>query len=69
MKRTLSVLLAVLLVLAAVPAFAEEGGLKAGLYSSESGTEILYLDEEGVGVLNYVPESLLTANGVVWTEI
>ena len=68
MKRTLSVLLAVLLVLAAVPAFAEEGGLKAGLYSSESGTEILYLDEEGVGVLNYVPESLLTANGVVWTE-
>lgn len=68
MKRALSILLAVLLMLAAVPTFAEEGGLQAGLYASETGAEFMYLNEEGVGVLNYMSNGMFSANGVVWTE-
>lgn len=67
MKRALSILLAALLLLAAVPTVAEEGALKAGLYISEAGTEYMYLNEEGVGVLNYVTDNYY-ASGVVWTE-
>ena len=67
MKRALSILLAALLLLAAVPTVAEEDALKAGLYVSEAGTEFMYLNEEGVGVLNYKTDQYY-ANGVVWTE-
>ena len=67
MKRALSILLAALLLLIAVPTVAEEGALKAGLYVSEAGTEYMYLNEEGVGVLNYVTDQYY-ANGVLWTE-
>ena len=67
MKRAVSILLVTLLLLVALPTFAAEGGLQAGLYVSEAGTEVLYLDEKGVGVLNYVTEQY-EANGVIWTE-
>ena len=68
MKRAFSILLAVLLVLFALPAVAEEGNLKAGLYASDAGTELIYLNEEGVGVLNFEADGLYYANGIVWTE-
>lgn len=68
MKRALSILLALLLVLAAVPTFAEEESLKAGLYASATGAEFMYLNEEGAGVLTFVSDGQLTANGVAWTE-
>ncbi len=67
MKRALSILLAALLLLVAVPTVAEESTLKAGLYVSDAGTEYMYLNEEGVGVLNYKSDQYY-ANGVVWTE-
>ena len=68
MKRALSILLAALLLLVALPTVAEEGELQAGLYLSDTGTEILYLDEEGVGVLKCPIDGEEYANGVVWTE-
>ena len=67
MKRALSILLAALLLLVAVPTVAEESTLKAGLYVSDAGTEYMYLNEEGVGVLNYKSDQYY-ANGVVWAE-
>ncbi len=68
MKRVVSILVAALLLLAAVPAFAAEG-LQSGLYVSDSGKEVLYLDEAGVGVLDYysIKEEEDFANGVLWT--
>ncbi len=68
MKRTVSILLAALLLLFAVPTFAETAGLQAGLYVSEAGTELLYLDEKGAGVLNYKVDDQFYSNGVLWTE-
>ena len=68
MKRALSILLVVLLVMIALPTVAEEGSLKAGLYAADGGTALIYLDEKGAGVLNYESEGLYYANGVVWTE-
>ena len=67
MKRALSILLAALLLLVAVPTVAEDEALKAGLYISEAETELMYLNDEGVGVLNYISDQYY-ANGVVWTE-
>ena len=53
MKRTISILLAALVLLVALPAFAEgEDTLQPGLYIVEGGTDVLYLDELGGGVLN-----------------
>lgn len=69
MKRALSILLAALLLLVALPAVAEEEGLQAGLYVSDTGAASMYLYEEGVGVLNcLMDDGLIYANGVVWTE-
>lgn len=46
MKRTISILLAALVLLVALPAFAEgEDTLQPGLYIVEGGTDVLYLDE------------------------
>ena len=68
MKRALSILVAALLLLLAVPTFAEEGELQAGLYVSDAGTASMYLYEEGVGVLNcLMDDGMLYSNGVVWT--
>ena len=68
MKRALSILVAALLLLLAVPTFAEEGELQAGLYVSDAGTASMYLYEEGVGVLNcLMDDGMLYCNGVVWT--
>ncbi len=68
MKRAVSILLITLLLLAAVPTFAAENGLQAGLYVSDAGTELMYLDEKGVGVLNLNANGQYLSNGVVWTE-
>ena len=69
MKRTISILLAALVLLVALPAFAEgEDTLQPGLYIVEGGTDVLYLDERGGGVLNYDADGSLIANGVLWTE-
>ena len=68
MKRALSILVAALLLLLAVPTFAEEGELQAGLYVSDAGTASMYLYEEGVGVLNcLMDDGMLYCNGVVWS--
>ena len=67
MKRAISILLTALLLLVAVPTFAAGGELQAGLYVSDAGTEVLYLDEAGVGVLNIDKEDDSWANGVLWT--
>ena len=68
MKRIVSILVAALLLLAAVPAAAAEG-LQAGLYVSDSGKQVMYLDEAGVGIMNYYSdaEEQDLANGVLWT--
>ena len=69
MKRTISILLAALVLLVALPAFAEgEDTLQPGLYIVEGGTDVLYLDERGGGVLNYSNDGQYMANGVLWTE-
>lgn len=68
MKRTISILLSALLLLFALPTFAEGEALQPGLYVSESGSEVLYLDKAGVGVLNYEKDGMLSASGVVWNE-
>lgn len=68
MKRALSILLAALLVLCALPVFAEEDGLQAGLYSSEAEKGFLYLDAQGVGVLRLNEGEGDPLSGVVWTE-
>lgn len=68
MKRTISILLAALLLLFALPTVAEEETLQAGLYVSEAGTEYMYLSEGGVGVLSYSAGGQVFANGVLWTE-
>ena len=68
MKRIISILLAALVLLVAVPAFAEgEDTLQPGLYIVEDGTDVLYLDERGGGVLNYSNGEQDMANGVLWT--
>ena len=71
MKRTISmILLAALLLLVALPAFAEgEAALQPGLYVSDSGNDVLYLDEKGGGVFDYVSsENQLFANGLTWAD-
>ena len=68
MKRVLSIAVAVLLLLVALPAVAEGDPIQAGLYVSDAGTEYMYLNEEGVGVLTYPADGLFYACGVVWTE-
>ena len=69
MKRALSILLVALLVLFALPAAADdEAGLKTGLYTSDAGTGLMYLFEQGVGVLVYPVDGQFYFNGVVWTE-
>ena len=68
MKRTVSILLVALLLLFAVPTVAETSELQAGLYVSEAGTELLYLDEKGVGVLNLTRNDQYLTNGVLWTQ-
>ena len=68
MKRIISILLSALLLLFAVPVFADGEVLQAGLYVSKFGEEILYLDKAGVGVLNCDKDGMLSASGVVWTE-
>ena len=67
MKRIVSILLAALLLLIALPAFAAEETLKAGLYASESGQDVLYLDEKGVGILSFFKDGQFNSCGVVWT--
>ncbi len=67
MKRVLSILLAALLLLFAVPTVAEGEALQTGLYVSDAG-EVMYLNEEGVGVLICVIGDLLYCNGVIWSE-
>lgn len=67
MKRTVSILLVALLLLVAVPTFAEgEAALQPGLYASDGGTELLYLDAKGGGVLNFTVDGQYYANGVTW---
>ena len=69
MKRALSILLAALLVLMAVPTFAEDNELETGLYVSDDGQERMYLYDEGVGIL-IAPaeeEGWFYSSGVVWT--
>ena len=66
MKRIVSILLATLLLLVALPAFAEGSELQAGLYTSENG-DVLYLDGEGVGVLNFIMDDQFSTHGVIWT--
>lgn len=68
MKRALSILLVALMLLVALPTVAEEGELQAGLYVSDAGAAVMYLYEEGVGVLNCLMDGRLYCNGVVWTE-
>ena len=69
MKRTISILLAALLLLIALPTFAEgEAVLQPGLYAADGGKDVLYLDELGGGVLNYHTGEQDLANGVLWTE-
>ena len=69
MKRTVSILLVALLLLVAVPTFAEgEAALQPGLYASDGGTELLYLDAKGGGVLNFTVDGQYYANGVTWGE-
>lgn len=69
MKRTLSILLAALLLLIALPTFAEgETTLRPGMYIGEGNREVMYLDENGCGVLNYYDGEQDLANGVLWTE-
>ena len=67
MKRALSILLVALMLLVALPTVAEEGDLQTGLYVSDAGA-VMYLFEEGVGVLNCLMGGQLYCNGVVWTE-
>lgn len=67
MKRALSILLAALLVLCALPAVAEEGPLKAGRYACETDNGFMYLDKEGVGILILLHDGYLYPNGVTWT--
>ena len=68
MKRALSILLAALLLLMAVPTVAETDGIQPGLYVSEDGQELMYLHEEGVGVLLCPMGDVYYFNGVTWTE-
>ena len=68
MKRVLSIAVAVLLLLVALPAVAEGDPIQAGLYVSDAGTEYMYLNDEGVGVLSYSADGLFYACGIVWTE-
>ena len=69
MKRTISILLTALLLLVALPTFAEgEAVLQPGLYVAGEGNDVLYLDEAGCGVLNYDAGDQDYANGVLWTE-
>ncbi len=69
MKRTVSILLVALLLLVAVPTFAEgEVALQPGLYVSDSGTDVLYLNEKGGGVLNFTVDGQYYANGVTWDD-
>ena len=69
MKRTVSILLVALLLLVAVPTFAEgEAALQPGLYASDGGMELLYLDAKGGGVLNFTVDGQYYANGVTWGE-
>ena len=69
MKRILSILLVALLLLAALPTFAEEAAtLQPGLYAAEDSLEVLYLDEQGCGIMNYYTGEIYSANGVLWTE-
>lgn len=68
MKRTISILLTALLLLIALPTFAEEEPtLQPGLYVSKSGQDTMYLDKLGCGVLNYDAGGQDMANGVLWT--
>ena len=67
MKRTLSILLAALLLLFALPTVAEEVALQEGLFVSDAGTEFMYLNGEGVGVLTYGKDGQAYANGICWT--
>lgn len=67
MKRALSILLAALLVLCALPAAAEEGLLKAGRYESEAENGFMYLDDKGVGILLLYAENNPRPYGVTWT--
>ena len=68
MKRALSILLVALMLLVALPTVAEEGELQAGLYVADAGAAVMYLYDEGVGVLNCYMDGQLYCNGVVWTE-
>ncbi len=68
MKRALSILLAALLLLVALPTVAEEGGLRTGLYVSDAGTEMMYLYKEGVGVLISPTDNQIYCSGVFWTN-
>ena len=52
MKRIISILLSALLLLFALPAFADGEPLQAGLYVSKSGEEILYLDDNPMAITN-----------------
>ena len=67
MKRALSILLAAVLVLCALPAVAEEGQLKAGRYECEAENGFMYLDDKGVGILLLYAEDNPRPYGVTWT--
>ena len=67
MKRALSILLAALLVMCALPAVAEEEGLLEGRYTSETDKEFMYLSPEGTGVLMMLQDDMLHPYGVAWT--
>ena len=67
MKRTLSILLAALLLLVAVPGFAdtETGSLRDGHYTANGAD--LYLYADGIGLLVVKNGERFQSNGVRWT--